>query len=127
MPLAEPGDERRGPGRPPDLAKREAVLEATRELLAEVGYGSMTLDAVAKRAHSNRVLIYRVWDTKLALAADAILGSAEDLVVPDHGSLVLDLRDFVDQLVDHMRRPAYVKGVPGLTVAGEDEATATGG
>jgi AcrR family transcriptional regulator len=111
----EPAVARR-PGRPPDLAKRVAVLDAARELLAEVGYSSMTIDAVARRAGLNRVLIYRVWDTKLALAADAILARQEPLVVPDRGSLIEDLEDFVGQLVDHMRQPAYVKGVPGLTV-----------
>lgn len=107
---------RRRPGRPPDLAKRVAVLAAARELLAEVGYSSMTIDAVARRAGLNRVLIYRVWDSKLALAADAILARQEPLVSADRGSLEADLHDFVGQLIDHMRQPAYVKGVPGLTV-----------
>jgi AcrR family transcriptional regulator len=106
----------RGPGRPPDLAKRQAILDATLELLAEVGYASLTIDAVAKRAGSNRLLVYRVWDSKAVLVRDAIFGSADRLVVPDTGSLVDDLRDFVGQLVDHMRLPAYVKGAPGLTV-----------
>lgn len=107
---------RRGPGRPPDLAKREAVLEATRHVLAEVGYTSMTLDAVAQRAGSNRVLIYRVWDTKLALAADALFGSAGAFVVPDTGSLEDDLRAYIAQHVARMSGAAYLKGLPGLTV-----------
>lgn len=107
---------KRGPGRPPDLAKREAVLAATREVLAEVGYTSMTIDAVAQRAGSNRVLIYRVWDTKLALAADALFGSAGSFEVPDTGSLVEDLRGFIGQHVARMSGPAYLKGMPGLTV-----------
>ena len=37
-------------GRPPDLEKRLAIIEAAREVLAEVGYTSMTIDAVAQRA-----------------------------------------------------------------------------
>ncbi len=112
----EPDAPRRGPGRPPDLAKREAVLEATRDVLAEVGYTSMTLDAVAQRAGSNRVLIYRVWDTKLALAADALFGSAGAFVVPDTGSLEDDLRAYIAQHVARMSGAAYLKGLPGLTV-----------
>lgn len=107
---------KRGPGRPPDLAKRQAILDAAREVLAEVGYTSMTIDAVAQRAGSNRVLIYRVWDSKLALARDALFGSMDDLVVPDTGSTRDDLRGFVAQQVARMTRPAYLKGVPGLTV-----------
>lgn len=113
---ADPSAVRRGPGRPPDLAKREAVLAATREVLAEVGYTSMTIDAVAQRAGSNRVLIYRVWDTKLALAADALFGTAGAFTVPDTGSLREDLRGFIAQHVARMNGPAYLKGLPGLTV-----------
>lgn len=107
---------KRGPGRPPDLVKRQAILAATRELLAEVGYTSMTIDAVAQRAGSNRVLIYRVWDTKLALAADALFGSMGAFEVPDTGSLEDDLRSFIAQHVERMNGPAYLKGLPGLTV-----------
>jgi AcrR family transcriptional regulator len=117
MASAAPDEEpRRGPGRPPDLEKRRAILEAAREVLAEVGFASMTIDAVAQRAGSNRVLIYRVWDTKLALARDALFGGDADFVVPDTGSLVEDLRAFTAQQVDRMTRPAYLKGAPGLTV-----------
>lgn len=108
---------KRGPGRPPDLAKRQAILDATVEVLAEVGYTSMTIDAVAQRAGSNRVLIYRVWDSKLALAADALFGSMGGAFdVPDTGSLEDDLRAFIAQHVARMSGAAYLKGLPGLTV-----------
>ncbi len=107
---------KRGPGRPPDLAKRRAILDATREILAEVGYTSMTIEAVAQRAGSSRVLIYRVWDTKLALAADALFGSMGEFEVPDTGSLEADLRAFIAQHVARMSGDAYLKGLPGLTV-----------
>jgi AcrR family transcriptional regulator len=114
----EAGDRtgRRGPGRPPDLEKRQAIIDATLDVLAEVGYASLTIDAVAKRAGSNRVLIYRVWDSKVLLVRDALFGLAANLTLPDTGSTREDLRDFVRQHVDHMRLPAYVNGVPGLTV-----------
>ncbi len=116
-PPARSAPAKRGPGRPPDLAKREAVLEAAREILAEVGYTSMSIDAVAQRAGSNRVLVYRVWDSKLALAADALFGSMGGAFdVPDTGSLSEDLRAFIAQQVDRMSGPAYLKGLPGLTV-----------
>lgn len=107
---------RRGPGRPPDLAKRQAILDATLEILAEVGYGGLTIDAVAQRAGSNRLLVYRVWDSKVSLAADALFGSGQALVVPDTGSTAEDLRGFIAQVVANIRRPAYIMGAPGLTV-----------
>ncbi len=111
-----PAGSRRGPGRPPDLAKRRGVLDATLVVLAETGFAGLTIDAVAQRAGTTRLLIYRVWETKAALAADALFSSADDLVVPDHGSLRADLTDFVGQLVNRFCRPAHVMGVPGLTV-----------
>jgi len=114
--MAAPPSARRAPGRPPDLAKRRAILDAALEVLADVGYASMTIDAVAQRAGSNRVLIYRVWESKVNLARDALFGTADELVVPDTGSTADDLRDYLGQLVANMSRPAYVKGVPGLTV-----------
>lgn len=107
---------KRGPGRPPDLAKRRAILDATRDVLAEVGYTSMTIDAVAQRAGTSRVLVYRVWDTKLALAADALFGAMGAFDVPDTGSLEADLRSFIAQHVERMSGDAYLKGLPGLTV-----------
>ena len=117
MGVAATGTSKRGPGRPPDLAKRQAILDAARDVLAEVGYTSMTMDAVAQRAGSNRVLIYRVWDTKLALAADALFGSMGGAFdVPDTGSLEDDLRAFIAQHVERMSGAAYLKGLPGLTV-----------
>lgn len=108
--------EKRRPGRPPDLAKRRAVLDATLAELADVGYSSLTIDKVAQRAGSNRVLIYRVWDSKASLVADALFGSAQDLTVADTGSTREDLRDHIGQLAATMARPAYLNGVPGLTV-----------
>jgi AcrR family transcriptional regulator len=117
MPAIPATKTKRGPGRPPDLAKRQAILDATLEVLAEVGYTSMTIDAVAQRASSNRVLVYRVWDSKLALAADALFGSMGGAFdVPDTGSLEGDLRAFIAQHVDRMSGDAYLKGLPGLTV-----------
>lgn len=107
---------KRRPGRPPDLAKRRAVIEATLEELAEVGYAALTLDRVAQRANSNRVLIYRVWDSKAALVADALFGTAADLEVPSTGDLRGDLRQLIAQLAATMSRPAYLNGAPGLTV-----------
>lgn len=102
--------------RPPDLAKRDALLAAAREVIAEVGYASMTIDAVAQRAGSNRVLVYRVWDSKLHLACDALLDSFGAFEVPDTGAVADDLRGFLAQHVERMTQPAYVMGIPGITV-----------
>ena len=71
---------------------RAAVLAATADLLAEVGYGELTFEAVARRAGVHKTTIYRRWPTKPDLVADAARERSEQLVpVPDTGSLRGDL------------------------------------
>jgi len=107
---------KRGPGRPPDLVKRRDVLDVTRSVLADVGYGSLTIDGVAQQAGTARSYVYRVWESKMALATEALFEPLEGLVVPDTGSTVDDLRAWVALHVAVMDRPAHVKGLPGLTI-----------
>lgn len=50
---------------------RGCVLEATGELLQELGYGPLTIEAVAARSGVAKSTIYRHWSGKAALVADA--------------------------------------------------------
>jgi AcrR family transcriptional regulator len=52
--------------------REEAILLATLELLAEVGYDRMTMDAVAARARSSKATIYRRWSGKPELVVSAV-------------------------------------------------------
>jgi AcrR family transcriptional regulator len=52
--------------------REEAILLATLELLAEVGYDRMTMDAVAARARSSKATIYRRWPGKPELVVSAV-------------------------------------------------------
>ncbi len=71
----------------------DALLEATWQELCEVGYASLTIDAVAQRAQTSRPVIYRRWATKadLVLAAVERAMHREDVEIPDTGSLRGDL------------------------------------
>jgi TetR/AcrR family transcriptional regulator of autoinduction and epiphytic fitness len=50
---------------------REQVLNATLDLLSEMGYGELTIEAVAARSGVAKSTIYRHWSGKLELVTDA--------------------------------------------------------
>jgi hypothetical protein len=85
----------RRPGRRRDESKDDAILQATRELLAERGYDGMTMDAVADRAGAGKATVYRRWPSKVQLTVDAVVcgpGSPMSIAdVPDTGTLRGDL------------------------------------
>jgi AcrR family transcriptional regulator len=62
----------RAGGRPRDPALDEAIILATRARLVRDGYSRMTLGDIAADAGVSRPTLYRRWDNKLALVADAL-------------------------------------------------------
>jgi len=75
------------PGRPRSEASHQAIIRATLELLVEVGYGALTMEAVRTRAGVGKATIYRRWSSKEELVRDAIVFMHDDLQAPDTGSL----------------------------------------
>jgi AcrR family transcriptional regulator len=67
------------------------ILEATLEVLADVGYDRLTMDAVATRAKASKATLYRRWTNKVSLVIDALLAQKSGPVMPDTGSLREDL------------------------------------
>jgi len=53
-------------------ARTQAILDATIELIAEVGFDRMTVGSVATRARASKATIYRRWPNKTALTLDAV-------------------------------------------------------
>jgi AcrR family transcriptional regulator len=79
------------PGRPRSAQADKAILQATLELLAEVGYQAMSMEAIAARAGVGKTTIYRRYSSKEELVADAIESRKEEVPIPDTGSLWRDL------------------------------------
>ena len=78
--------------RPRVVGERELeIFEATLEVLDEVGYDLLTMDAVATRAKASKATLYRRWKGKPELVVAAIMAHKGDAVVPDTGSLRGDL------------------------------------
>ena len=82
-------------GRKRDPTRDADILDAALEVLAEVGYASMTMDMVATRAKAGKATMYRRWPSKTELLLDAVArlkATAVDLEqLPDTGTLRGDL------------------------------------
>ncbi|WP_299924744.1 TetR/AcrR family transcriptional regulator [uncultured Nocardioides sp.] len=79
--------------RPRVAGERELeILEATLEVLADVGYDLLTMDAVATRAKASKATLYRRWKGKPELVVAAVTHHhATTSSAPDTGTLRGDL------------------------------------
>src|SRR3954447_22826987 len=62
----------RAGGRPPGPALDEAIILATRARLVRDGYSRMTIGDIAADAGVSRPTLYRRWNNKFELVADAL-------------------------------------------------------
>jgi AcrR family transcriptional regulator len=93
-------------GRPRDPSRDGVIRAAILALLADVGYGALTMDAVAAQAGVGKATIYRRWRTKEDLVVDTIAEISRAEVSPaDTGSLEGDLRAMLRTIVDAVNGP----------------------
>ncbi len=83
------------PGRKRDPSRDAEILDATLEVLADVGAAGLTMDLVAARAGAGKATIYRRWTSKAELVIDAVAQMKRKQVdlerLPDTGTLRGDL------------------------------------
>jgi AcrR family transcriptional regulator len=105
-------------GRPRDARADRAILEATRELIAELGVYEFRTEDVAARAGVGKGAIYRRYRSKdeLVTAAIAALVS-EEIVVPDTGSTRGDLLFLMREAVELYRGSLASRLMPNLISA----------
>ncbi|GAA2629691.1 TetR/AcrR family transcriptional regulator [Actinomadura fulvescens] len=111
-------------GRAPDRSRRsersrQAILEATRALISEVGYRKVSIEAIATRAGVGKQTIYRWWPSKGAVIFDAFLalsdaGGEGGLALPDTGDLEADLKLVMRATVAEFADPAFEKPIRAL-------------
>ncbi|MGP9681770.1 TetR/AcrR family transcriptional regulator [Brachybacterium sp. AOP3-A1-3] len=102
-------------GASPDVARRSdrarrAILAATRDLVAEVGYSRLSIEGIASAAGVGKQTIYRWWRSKAEVLFDAILdvNTTPDgmVALPDTGDLEADLRVVLRGAVAELADPA---------------------
>lgn len=71
-----------GPGRPKDLAKRQAILDAAKILFLSHGYANTSMDAVASEAGVSKLTVYSHFTDKETLFSAAVVAKCEEQLPP---------------------------------------------
>jgi len=98
---------------------RRVILEAVLEELGAVGYGALTIEAVAARAGVAKSTVYRHWAGKLALVEDAFRTIKAQAFVPEAGTLRERVVGFLEQLARLVEESTYSACMPALIEAAE--------
>jgi AcrR family transcriptional regulator len=94
---------------------RLAILDATRELLAEGGVHGLTVEGVAARSGVAKTTVYRRWRSKDELALAVLIDMVEQVAsVPDVGDTRAELVAFVDRAVKILRSTLMGRVMQGL-------------
>jgi AcrR family transcriptional regulator len=104
---------------------RRAILTAAVELVHEVGYRKLTIEAIAARAGVGKQTIYRWWPSKGAVVLDGLLAAVNedpnDLALPDTGDVVADLRGVVRAIVAELADPQLSGTSRTLTIEMQED------
>ncbi|ACY17244.1 TetR/AcrR family transcriptional regulator [Haliangium ochraceum] len=126
-----PAEESARPGRPRDPTRDEAILDATLEVLADLGAAGLTMELVAARAKAGKATIYRRWSSKTELVIDAIAhmkrGQVDLERLPETGTLRGDLLALFkpQTMAEAERRLALMAGLAALL--SQDQSLAEAG
>ena len=71
-----------GPGRPKDLVKRQAILDAAKALFLSKGYANTSMDAVATEAGVSKLTVYSHFNDKETLFSAAVMAKCEEQLPP---------------------------------------------
>jgi len=103
-----------GPASRRSARAHAAILTATTDLLAEAGYGALTIEGVAARARVGKTTIYRWWPSKAALVIEAVSLALPMPTQTDTGDLRHDLLIAVRRVVHAFARTPAGAVIPAL-------------
>lgn len=109
-----PPDPQRLPGRPRSADADRAILEATVDLLSEVGVEQTTVSAVVARSGVARATVYRRWPTREALIEAALSQVKGRPPIVPSGDLEADLARAVEQARTVFAEPRFQVFLPIL-------------
>src|SRR5215470_6464023 len=86
-------------GRPRSIEAHQAILDTTLSLLSTQGFDAMSIEEVATRAGVGKTTIYRWWDSKEALALEALQSLYTRHPITDTGNLRRDLIAMIEGFI----------------------------
>ncbi|MCW2906678.1 MAG: TetR/AcrR family transcriptional regulator [Actinomycetia bacterium] len=92
------------PERRRSIRSHQAILAATAELLAGVGYTALTIEGVAARAGVGKATVYRWWPSKGALVIEAMSAALAMPSFSETGDLRQDLLTVGNGIVETLAR-----------------------
>ena len=98
---------------------RRVVLSAALDLLGEVGYGGLTIEAVAARAGVGKSTIYRHWSGKPELVEDAVRTLKAAVAVPPDGTVRERLTAVLQQMARNIADSTWSTCLPAIIDAAE--------
>ncbi|AMO60556.1 transcriptional regulator [Mycolicibacterium phlei] len=101
-------------GRPRDPRIDAAILQATADLLVEIGYANLTMAAVAERAGTTKTALYRRWSSKAELVHEAAFPAVPSAIETEPGDIAADIRAMVAATRDVFMSPVVHAALPGL-------------
>jgi AcrR family transcriptional regulator len=119
-------DKAPGAGRPRDPRIDAAILTATADLLAEIGYSNLTMAAIAERAGTTKTALYRRWSSKAELVHEAAFPATPTALAVPAGDIAADMRAMIGAARDVFTSPVVRAALPGLVadVAADPELNA---
>jgi len=69
-----------GPGRPKDLGKRAAILDAAKRLFTQTGFDGTSMDQIAAEAGVSKLTVYSHFGDKESLFSAAIRAKCEEMM-----------------------------------------------
>lgn len=98
---------------------RTVILSAALDLLGEVGYGGLTIEAVAARAGVGKSTIYRHWSGKLELVEDAIRTLKGWEPPPSEGTVIDRVIGLLQHVASRMADSMWSNCLPAIIDAAE--------
>lgn len=100
----------------PGRRAHEAIMDATIEILQEVGYSRLTVEGVAARARVGKTTVYRWWPSKTSLVIETLDRYLDRPPLNPSGDARADIRALIQRIADTFAGPPLGEVLPALAV-----------